>query len=412
MIIVLLWNCFMGLCDYLIGCYSYKDDIICEWLINYEGGAIRRGLTGQILYWLYQIHPYPVADAIVCIFFFGVIFLVILLVRMFINRGWSLFLLPFPAFLYTFFGYRFLISRRDAWMLLFAYYFFMLYKKYVNSRSVWLLVWMNLMMVCGMLIYESILFFVFSIVFFHYLWIRCVDNPHHLGTNIVKTIIIWFPSLLMPFVIILCAGSQQMTIDMMQAWLPLFTHYPMGDPFSIEEIYIYDWIGQPLFEHICGVFKEGWLSVTIIGFPRWVFNIYLFFAIYYLITRLNTIDLKLNKIKNFDIVQLSNIVIVQFVLLLPYILFLSDDLARNMTYWTISSLMFFYFFDTRSYSPDRLTRISMKIQNGIYSNHILSNPYIYIVVLLLLPLEFHGGGVKMILPIIPQELKHIMCSIL
>lgn len=405
-ICVLLWNTAVGLNDYFSGYYSYKDDIICEWLVNYEGGVIRRGITGQLLYWFYQIRPYPVSDTIVFIFYVGVVLLLFFLIKMFVKRGWSLFLLPFPAFLFTFLGYRFLISRRDAWMLLLACLFFFLYKKYVSNRSLWFLVGMNLIIVLGMLIYESILFFVFPIVFFHFLWMKCQGND----INVIKTIVVWLPSLLMPFIILECAGTQQMTIEMMQSWMPLFTRYPMGDAFAVEDIYLYNWIGQPLLDHMRGVLNEGWFSSSMFILPRWIFNIYMFIAIYYLTTRLNTVNLKFNKLKQYDVVQLSNVVIIQFLFLLPYILFLSDDMARNMTYWTVSSFMFFYFFGDSKFSPDWMNRLSSKIQNAIQRNRFLSNPYTYLIVLLTLPLEFHGGGLKMIFPIIPQEIKHIVAS--
>lgn len=406
MILVLLYNLGSGFVDYFMGKYSYKDDIISEWLINYEGGFVRRGLTGQILFFFYQLTPFPVADVIVCLFFLGVCLLTVLLVWMFVTKGWSLFILPFPLCLYSFLGYRFLISRRDAWMLLLASLFFMLYKKYIQKNSFTLLALMNLLFVLGMLIYESIIFFIFPIVFSHFLY-KIIQKKGLIKGGLCA-MIMWLPSLFMPFLIFRFAGTSETTTLMVQSWSDLFYRYPMCEPFNTEDVYIFDWIGQPLLEHIKGVFYVGWSSYAIGIIPRFIFNLYSFVAIYYLITRMNVINMNYYRLHSYDSTQLSNIVIIQFAFLIPYMLFLSCDMARNITYWTISSFMFFFFFDKSSFSPRKLSEISEKIQTQIQRYHVLNTPFTYLAILLTLPLEFHGGGVKMLIPIIPQELKHIV----
>ena len=406
MILVLLYNVGNGFADYFMGKYSYKDDIISEWLINYEGGFVRRGMTGQMLFLCYQLSPFPVADGIVCLFFLGFCLLTVILVWMFVKKGWSLFILPFPLCLYSFLGYRFLISRRDAWMLLLACLFFMLYKKYIQKNSFALLILMNLLIVLGMLIYESIIFFIFPIVFSHFLY--TIIQKKGIIKGGIYAVIMWLPSLFMPFLIFMFAGTSETTTLMIQSWSDLFCRYPMCEPFSAEDVYIFYWIGQPLSEHIKGVFYVGWSSYAIGVVPRFIFNLYLFVAIYYLITRMNVINMYFYKLHSYDSTQLSNIVIIQFIFLMPYMLLLSCDMARNITYWTISSLMFFFFFGNSSFSPRKLSEISEKIQTQIQKYHVLNSPFAYLAVLLTLPLEFHGGGIKMLIPIIPQELKHIV----
>ena len=39
---------------------SYSSFRISEWLINYEGGFVRRGLIGEVLYLAFNIHSYDV----------------------------------------------------------------------------------------------------------------------------------------------------------------------------------------------------------------------------------------------------------------------------------------------------------------------------------------------------------------
>ncbi len=410
MICVLFWNAGVGICDYLSGYYSYKDDVVCEWLINYEGGMVRRGLLGQVLYWLFEIRPYPVAYIILCLFLVGVGALAAVMVKFFIKRGLSLFILPFPVCLYTFFGYRFLISRRDAWMLLLTFLFFWIYQKYVHGKSGKYLIVMNLLMICGTLIHESILFFAFPIVFCHYLWLTSHNSQNSLLSHIIKAVLVWLPSMIVPLVILLCPISQDVISSISHSWEPLFKQYPFGGTFALNEIY-YEYLTQSLsWNYISGRLETSWLSSAIWIIPRWVFNLYLFVAIYYLTTRLNTIDLGWNKLKTYDSIQLSNIVIIQFLFLLPDMLFMSDDMARNITIWVVSSMSFFFFFYEKEYSPEWLNKCSLKIQNTIRNSLFLSHPITYLVILMTLPLEFHSGGVKMLIPIIPQEVKHAFIS--
>lgn len=399
MILVLFWDISVGIYDYFIGKYSYKDDVICEWLINYEGGFVRRGLIGQLLYWIYQICPYSVSDVIVYLFFLGTGLLTVLLVKLFVDRGMSLFILPFPVCLFTFWGYRFMISRRDAWMLILAYFLFRMYNEFIHSRSQRYLIGMNLLIVLGVLIHESFIIIAFPIVFFHFLYFQRHDH-------MIRSVLIWIPAILAP-VAIICLGSRQAVPAITASWESLFTQNPLGEPFALDEIY-YEYLTQSLsLNYIIDRLNTSWLSCGVWIIPRWVLNLYVFVAVYYLVTQLNIINLGWNKSKMIDSIQLSNIVIFQFLCILPDMLFMSDDMARNITNWVVTSLLFFVIFDSKVYSPDWMNRYSLRLQTYIHGNRFLSHPYAYLAILLTLPLEFHGGGIKMLIPIIPQELKHI-----
>jgi hypothetical protein len=43
----------------------YETFGISDWLINYQGGFLRRGLAGEVLWRLYQLHPYNVVYVII-----------------------------------------------------------------------------------------------------------------------------------------------------------------------------------------------------------------------------------------------------------------------------------------------------------------------------------------------------------
>ena len=112
----------------------YESWGISEWLINYQGGFVRRGLAGEILYRLYQIHPYPVPYLIIGINVACLVGLISLCIILFRRMNWPIWLLLFPMFLYyRLYGLEMgvLDSRRDCLMLLLSFGLFMQYRKYL-----------------------------------------------------------------------------------------------------------------------------------------------------------------------------------------------------------------------------------------------------------------------------------------
>lgn len=69
---------------------NYREWGISEWLINYQGGFVRRGLLGQVLFLLYQLHPFNLRFALLTISVLTSFLFLILIVRIFIRRGWSM----------------------------------------------------------------------------------------------------------------------------------------------------------------------------------------------------------------------------------------------------------------------------------------------------------------------------------
>ena len=76
--------------------HTYYDFNISDWLINYQGGFIRRGLIGEVLYQIYQLHPFSIKTAIISIDICAFLAFAALSVRAFIRERWSLLPLLFP----------------------------------------------------------------------------------------------------------------------------------------------------------------------------------------------------------------------------------------------------------------------------------------------------------------------------
>lgn len=80
-----------------------------EFLINYEGGFVRRGLLGQLLYWFYGFSGFPVENMIRIICGFSYLFVVYFFLKNFIKQGYSWWFIFSPLVV----GYVFLIIRKD-----------------------------------------------------------------------------------------------------------------------------------------------------------------------------------------------------------------------------------------------------------------------------------------------------------
>ncbi len=127
-----------------------------------------------------------------------------------------------------------------------------------------------------------------------------------------------------------------------------------------------------------------WKSVP--SFPFTLVNITL---IYYLVTRINIVDLKWNTSKRISIIRLSNILIIQFISLLPMFTILSCDWGRTLPYWIISSLIAYHYFKKDNIATQSsISAISFSLQKGINRFHILKNPYVYLFILFAIPIPF------------------------
>ncbi len=127
--------------------------------------------------------------------------------------------------------------------------------------------------------------------------------------------------------------------------------------------------------------------------PAFPITLICFGMIYYLVTRLNTVDLKWNKLRKLDRILLSNIMLIQFFCLIPMFTVLSCDMPRVILYWIISTLLLYHFFKHDKYIfISWLSRLSKTIQYRIDNTKFLSSPWTYLGVLFCLPISYCGGA--------------------
>lgn len=389
---------------------QYYDIVISEWMINYQGGFVRRGLVGELLYQIYEIRPYCLPYVIIVLYHIGFVALTLILIRMFRRRGWSYYLLPFPMLLfYNFAGPGFLSCRRDSIALCMTCAIFYCYRNIVRRPAICSYVCLMALSVFTILTHEASFFFTFPILMLHTLM-----RWHRTGLGVVKstgkTFLFWFPILVVVVLVYVFNGNEDVAKAIWASWNDCMQRFPTS---RVAEIGLYKTgVGVRFLEkdiwyalslHTSIVWKSPFLRVI----PIALVNIYVFAALFYLLTRLNTISLSAGKSASVDSTILGGVFLIQFVAVFPLFGFLSCDMWRTIPYLTISTLFFYYFFDDTTALPHSCYSLSSTIQCGMDKSRFLTKRIVYFMVLVTLPV-FMISDVNGMFPFIPYHVKEYL----
>ena len=381
----------------------YETFGISDWLINYRGGFVRRGLAGEVLWLLYQIHPYNVVYVIIGITAISLIALTALCVILFRRMGWPLWILLFPMFLYSsYYGLGGQLGfRRDTLLLLLSYLLFWQYKKYVKgggiSRFCLLSIWILSILI--ILLHEGVIFSIFPFLVLH----TFVINNTSATRAAKNLLLLWFPSAITLVAVISFHGNDNISELIWKSWMPCFMAYPYSD--SIPPIGLGPSFLSSSFSDGYNLAKElTWKPYFIACIPAWPFNIYLFIAFYYLFTRMGIMSIR-NKRRIPDHVQMSNIFLFQLVFTTPMLGIIGCDWFRSIPICCITSCFLCFLFPEHQNVPAIINRFSEWIQRIIGKSYCLGSSWVYYIVLISLPFCHHCARPGGMFPFIPLDLK-------
>ena len=364
---------------------DYSTFDISDWLINYESGFIRRGILGQILWNLEQLHLYDVRIAITIICFATSIVILILTYRIFKKEGWPILIIPTGFILgFTIFG---LGGRRDLLSLLLTYLVFYLYKSVITHTGKkagwWFLFYF--ISILQILIHEASFFYTFPIMIL-FLFQKNKNSQCALSKNFKVCLLQFMPIFIAMAIVCIFKGDQKTAEIIWNSWNNIFASFPyQGDATIIGAgVDALSW-GTP--ETFINHLKAGYLGVNSPSYLRIPIVIFNLFAAYLLVSRINTVDMGIFKKKQMDNVLMSNVLLIQFVAMIPMFTVLSCDWGRTIPYWLLTSLFFYHLYKNDKIEIiNYLTNTSHKIQFYISSNSILRNKYTYILLVLLSPI--------------------------
>lgn len=382
--------------------WSYSSFEISDWLINYEGGFVRRGLMGNLLFGLYQIHPYPVRYAILILYVFGFLTICGLLVRILKKEGMSVFILPFSICLYYSFACDLIWTRRDYWALMLALVIYSSYfKMYMSLSLKWYLLFVSFS-AFTLLMHEASFFFTFPMLLIYSIC-QLFSTQSRKGCQLFIFFLLWLPVLIVLILIVVYKGNAQVMEEIWNSWESCFNAYPMKSGKLPQIGFGVEFLSMSSLDAIQLHIRLVWLNMFAPYVPALPFTICMIASVYYFVTRLNTVDLKFYSLKTVDKVLLSNIMLIQFICLFPMFGFLSCDLGRVIPYWVITSLFLYYVLKQKQiifFFPHSLNNFSVWLQGKIDSVQALNRPWVYCCMLFLLPLNsYYGATYEGIVPV-------------
>lgn len=366
---------------------NYQSWEISEWLINYEGGFVRRGLCGQVLWQLEQWFPYDIRVALmgICIIA-SAIFLYIIL-RLFKKEGWSILMLPTGFCLgFTLFN---LWGRRDYISLMLAFSIFLVFRHVISHPKRWTgWIVFYALSTLQILLHEASFFYTFPILMLHS---YCHGRNSSLTAmkSAWRCVLQFLPVLLVMAAACLFKGNENVAQAIWDSWVPIIGNYQADTAKMGWGVFALTWSPEMIFPSHFSTSLMGDVSPAVWRIPLVILNL---LAAYYLVTRLNAVNMGIYRLKPMNHALMSNVVLVQFVAMLPMFTVLSCDWGRTLPYCAISSMFFYHVFKNQSvHFVPFLTRTSDRIQAFISGNKVLSSPFTYILLVLLAPVPTYNA---------------------
>lgn len=376
---------------------------VSTWISNYQGGFVRRGLFGEGIYQLWCFMRFPVPVAVTVLYVASFVFFLTFIIRMFVKEGWSVVLLP-TSLMFASFFVSFLWPVKDWLNLLITGLIFMCYR---NARvrpgeaARWWLALYALSMI-QLLMHEAAFFYTFPVLMLLDL-VRTPGWQQSAIKEISMVMVRFTPVILTMACVTFCKGDPEIARQVWTSWSDAMTDYPLGTGEVGSGIAALGWETVDTFlKH----FRLNWMKLFYGSIPSLPFTLLSFVMCYYLVTRFNTADLRLNRLRPVDGVKMSNFVTLQLLFLSPMFICISCDYGRLFPYWVISSLMAYHFLRELR-QPGPLTALSVRCQEFISRFRILHSPYFYFALALIIPVSNIGGANFGTQIIVKTILRHI-----
>ena len=311
--------------------YSKDCYNISEFLINYEGGFVRRGLIGQLLLFFHKNFNISVYYTIICICVLSYLVLVYFFVRSFIKNGYTLFILPFCFFL----GFPIMFqtwARKDVLLVL----LFILAIKLSYKKEIKHLILLNIVLSIGLLVHELIGFLSFPFLILLLNHNQKTTPRYGLVKNYLIVFLKLFPSIFTFLSVLYFHGTKEISLAIFKSWenvyFPAIKEECRGNAI--------DALSWSVTQELSVVFKNVFMQFDygIYAPLAWTIT---FLILYYILTNTHTLNFKLFSYKpfsNFDKTHISNLLILQFMAVFP--LFITGvDYGRWIFFWITTSFV-------------------------------------------------------------------------
>lgn len=368
----------------------YDTFNIGEWLINYQGGFVRRGLLGEILWQIYQLHPFNVKWGIVFIELFAFILFLLLIYKIFLKYRWSFLPILFPIGII----FSSLSSyRRDFLMLLLIYITFDSFFRATKSKKNYFL-GVVIGLICLVLITHEPMFFILvpflSVVFWQ-------NTTGSLANKLLRTIIIFLPAIVVMALVCKMKGDATTARAIWDSWDSLFRTYPEASypKISIAVEFLSRESKDVILMHLNSNFKylsHPSLSVFLSNNLALLAS---FIGFFLLVTCIPCVDHSNRKLINNPMQNsLAHLYIFQTIMMLPMFTILSCDYGRTIPYVTITTFFAYHLLEKHqlkfSFPCWRLSYSNNPNNHSLLYPRI-NHPILYFIILVFTPLTAVGS---------------------
>ena len=310
---------------------------ISDWLINYEGGFVRRGIIGEVLYWIYNITNINIPVFITILAFCLLLCFSVLFVKKWMHYRLSLVLLPTFILLGGLWGSNsFMWFRRDILIYLLVWGAYSCYSNILKNRK-FSVVLFHLVSVITILSHEASFFYMLPIVLFHYILYN--RQNYNWKQSIQKATMLSFPSVCTFLLCSVFKGNSEVAKTIWDSWHPLFTQLRIEDvPLGLGPNAL-SWDTIATFKnHATLNFIKGEYGIP--GFLLWPI---VYFSILYFLININKIGtVTIIGKEPFSIIKYLHILLVISIFMLPMFTVLSCDNKRVILYCILSSFIFYF----------------------------------------------------------------------
>lgn len=358
---------------------SYTGFDIPDYMINYQGGFVRRGLLGEILLQVFNVVPYSLYHAVFFIecVAFGV--LAYFLYRMFKETKWIP-IVPSMLFLGLF------SVRRDHIMLSLSFIIFEILARYIrNGGGIFMMLAISALSTLAVFVYEPSFFFIIPISV-----IVCWQGLGNLSVvqRIVKMVIMFSLPVCSMAIVCSYSGSQHIAESIWSSWTPLFEYLNIQQGEMPTAIQFLTYQSSDVMKmHLSMVYGID-LNDMVVDLKQFVAGLLFLFGFYYL-----TMMMPRQKYNPCEARKVSNVYLVQFFFLIPMFSVLSCDFGRTMSYLVLTSL--YIVFVTTKYNIDLRIPFVEKVSDNTISlferNLVLKSFWFYLFVVIFVPFGFTGA---------------------
>ena len=165
---------------------------ISDWLINSEGGFVRRGLMGEFLYWIYNLTHVNIPILITVSSFCLLLLFSILFARKWSQYRLSVVLLPSFILLGGLWGSNsFMWFRRDVLIFLLVWATFICYGNMLKNKKIYVFLF-QIVAIITILSHEASFFYMLPIIACHYCFLNL--RNHGWKYSLAKASMIALPS--------------------------------------------------------------------------------------------------------------------------------------------------------------------------------------------------------------------------